>query len=353
MRALVKPHEGPGLELRDVPEPTTGRSEVKIRVLRTGLCGTDLHIDSWDDFAAAHVSAGQTIGHEFYGEIVEVGSSVPQGEGTDEMHAGQRVSVEGHVVCRRCSNCRRGRHHMCLRTSSIGVDRDGAFADYVVVPARNVWVQPDIIDPELGALFDPFGNAVHTAFQYPLATEDVLISGAGPIGIMASAIARHVGARQVVLTDVNDTRLDLARSIIEDITTVNVGTTDLADMLKPLGIHEGFDVGLEVSGSPSATAQMIELCNFGANIAMLGLPKAPYSIDWNTVITRMLTLQGVYGRMMFDTWFKATNLLTNSATLREQVRSLITHRLPAEEWQEAFDIARSGNSGKVILDWSN
>ena len=352
MRALVKPHKGPGLELREVPEPVTGRSEVKIRVLRTGLCGTDLHIESWDDFAAAHVQPGQIIGHEFYGEIVEVGSSVPEGEGVDELHVGQRVSVEGHVVCRRCSNCRRGRHHMCLRTKSVGVDRDGAFADYVVVPARNVWVQPDIIDPDLGALFDPFGNAVHTAFQYPLATEDVLISGAGPIGTMAAAIERHVGANQVVLTDISDERLKLAH-VIEGIETVNVSRDDLAEVFPRLGIREGFDVGLEMSGSPQAMAQMIELCNFGANIAMLGLPSHPYAIDWNTVITRMLTLQGVYGRMMFDTWFKATTLLVGSATLREQIRSIITHRFDATDWAEAFATARSGNCGKVIMDWSH
>ncbi|MGO1638010.1 MAG: L-threonine 3-dehydrogenase [Ancrocorticia populi] len=350
MRALVKPHKGPGLELRDVPEPHTGRSEVKIRVLRTGLCGTDLHIESWDDFAQAHVSPGQIIGHEFYGEIVEVGASVPEGEGIDELHVGQRISVEGHVVCRRCSNCRRGRHHMCLRTKSVGVDRDGAFADYVVVPARNVWVQPDEIDPDLGALFDPFGNAVHTAFQYPLATEDVLISGARPIGTMAAAIAQQIGGRQIVLTDINPARLELASGV--GVTTVNVAEEDLRGVMAALGIREGFDVGLEMSGSPAAMAQMIELCNFGANIAMLGLPSGPYSIDWNTVITRMLTLQGVYGRMMFDTWFKATNLLTSFPGLREQVRSLITHRLPAQQWQEAFDIARSGSSGKVIMDWS-
>ncbi len=352
MRALVKPHRGPGLELREIPEPVTGRSEVKIRVLRTGLCGTDLHIESWDDFAAAHVQPGQIIGHEFYGEIVEVGSSVPEGAGVDELHVGQRVSVEGHVVCRRCSNCRRGRHHMCLRTRSVGVDRDGAFADYVVVPARNVWVQPDIIDPDLGALFDPFGNAVHTAFQYPLATEDVLISGAGPIGTMAAAIARHIGANQVVLTDISDERLKLAH-VIEGIETVNVSRDDLADVFPRLGIREGFDVGLEMSGSPQAMAQMIELCNFGANIAMLGLPARPYPIDWNTVITRMLTLQGVYGRMMFDTWFKATTLLVGSATLREQIRSIITHRFNAADWADAFAAARSGNCGKVIMDWSH
>ena len=352
MRALVKPHRGPGLELREIPEPVTGRSEVKIRVLRTGLCGTDLHIESWDDFAAAHVQPGQIIGHEFYGEIVEVGSSVPEGAGVDELHVGQRVSVEGHVVCRRCSNCRRGRHHMCLRTRSVGVDRDGAFADYVVVPARNVWVQPDIIDPDLGALFDPFGNAVHTAFQYPLATEDVLISGAGPIGTMAAAIARHIGANQVVLTDISDERLKLAH-VIEGIETVNVSRDDLAEVFPRLGIREGFDVGLEMSGSPQAMAQMIELCNFGANIAMLGLPARPYPIDWNTVITRMLTLQGVYGRMMFDTWFKATTLLVGSATLREQIRSIITHRFNAADWADAFATARSGNCGKVIMDWSH
>ena len=241
---------------------------------------------------------------------------------------------------------------MCLRTESVGVDRDGAFADYVVVPARNVWVQPSIIDPELGALFDPFGNAVHTAFQYPLATEDVLISGAGPIGTMAAAIARHIGANQVVLTDISDERLKLAH-IIEGIETVNVSRDDLAEVFPRLGIREGFDVGLEMSGSPQAMAQMIELCNFGAKIAMLGLPAHPYAIDWNTVITRMLTLQGVYGRKMFDTWFKATTLLVGSARLREQIRSIITHRFDATDWAEAFATARSGNCGKVIMDWSH
>lgn len=243
MRALVKPLQGPGLELREVPEPIPGYGEVKIKVMRAGLCGTDLHILSWDDFAAAHVQAGQTIGHEFYGEIVELGPDVVEGEGQGQFHVGQRVSVEGHVVCGNCRNCRSGNRHMCPNTVSIGVDRDGAFADYVVVPVTNVWIQPDEIDPELGALFDPFGNAVHTAFQFPLTAEDVLVTGAGPIGIMCAAIARHAGARNVVLTDINDERLDLAKAI-DGIVGVNTAYEDIRNYFGSLGMTEGFDVGL-------------------------------------------------------------------------------------------------------------
>ncbi len=352
MRALVKPHEGPGLELREVPEPTPQLGEVKIKVMRAGLCGTDLHIQSWDDFAADHVHAGQIIGHEFYGEIVEIGPGVAEGDGQDELHVGQRVSVEGHIVCGRCRNCRAGRRQMCMRTVSIGVDRDGAFADFVVVPATNVWVQPDSIDPELGALFDPLGNAVHTAFQFPLTAQDVLVSGAGPIGIMAAAISVHAGARHTVLTDITDERLQLA-SGIDGIIPVNVAREKLRNKFPELGIAEGFDVGLEMSGSPAAMASMIDLCNHGAKIALLGIPARPFSIDWNALIVRMLTVQGVYGRQMFDTWYQATYLLTSSEKLREQIRGIITHRFAPEDWEEAFETARSGKCGKVILEWSN
>ncbi|NLW13494.1 L-threonine 3-dehydrogenase [Trueperella sp.] len=352
MRALVKPTEGPGFELRDVPEPTAGHGEVKIRVMRAGLCGTDLHIQSWDDFAAEHVKPGQTIGHEFYGEIVEIGPGVAQGNGRDELHVGLRVSVEGHVVCGRCRNCRAGRRHMCMRPVSIGVDRDGAFADYVVVPAANVWVQPGTIDPELGALFDPLGNAVHTAFQYPLTAQDVLVTGAGPIGIMAAAISAHAGARNTVLTDINEDRLKLAGAI-DGVVPVNVANDDPRQHFPGLGMTEGFDVGLEMSGSPAALTSMIDLCNHGAKIALLGIPARPFAIDWNALIVRMLTVKGVYGRQMFDTWYQATYLLTSSEKLREQIRSIITHRFAPEQWEDAFEAARSGKSGKVILEWSN
>ena len=350
MRALVKPHAGPGLELRDVPEPSPGMGEVKIRVMRAGLCGTDLHIQDWDEWSAGMLHPPMTIGHEFYGEIVEIGPGVTAGDGRDELRVGQRVSVEGHIVCGRCRNCRSGRRQMCIRTNSVGVNRDGAFADFVVVPASNVWVQPDHIDPDLGAVFDPLGNAVHTALQSPMSGEDVLVTGAGPIGIMCAAIARHCGARNVVITDLSDYRLNLAAKT--GVVTVNTAQQDLREVMADLGMTEGFDVGMELSGAPSATRQMIQVCNHGAQIAMLGLPKASYEIDWNQVITHMLTIKGVYGREMFDTWYKASFMLGTSPELRDAVRGVITHRFPAEQWAEAFDAARSGECGKVILDWT-
>ncbi|AZN29727.1 L-threonine 3-dehydrogenase [Flaviflexus salsibiostraticola] len=356
MRALIKPASGPGLELTDVPEPSPGTGEVKIKVQWAGLCGTDLHILSWDDFAAEHVSPGQIIGHEFFGEIVELGDGVEQDDRADVLRVGDLVSVEGHVVCGRCRNCRGGRHHMCIRTSSIGVDRDGAFAEYVTVPAHNVWVQPPEIDPELGAIFDPFGNAVHTAFQYPLTGEDVIITGAGPIGIMSALIARHSGARHVVLTDIAEPRLELARRAFEDygaVELVNPAEESLASVQERLGMREGFDVAFEMSGSPRAMASIIDSLTHGGKIAMLGLPASPYEIDWNRVITRMFTIKGVYGRQMFDTWYTATTILLSSEPLREALRTLITHRFPAAEWERAFEAAASGSAGKVLIDWRN
>lgn len=354
MRALRKPAPGPGLRLQDVPEPSAGFREVKIRVMRTGLCGTDLHLAGWDDFAAAQLHPPMTLGHEFYGEIVEIGTgtatdATTADDDSDYLSVGQRVSVEGHITCGRCRNCRAGRRHMCIRTNSIGVNRDGAFADYVVVPARNVWPQDKQIDPDLGALFDPFGNAVHTALQFPLAGEDVLVTGAGPIGVMCAAIARHCGARNVVITDPSDYRLALAATT--GAVTVNTADQDLRQVMADLGMTEGFDVGLELSGAPAAMRQMIDVCNHGARIAMLGLPQGPYEIDWNQVITRMLTIKGVYGREMYDTWYKASFMLGSSALLRDQVRGVITHRFRPEQWEEAFEAARSGRCGKVILDW--
>src|SRR5665811_1653690 len=287
MRALAKHTAGPGLELMERPEPTVGPDDVKIRVQRAGLCGTDLHLESWDDWAASVVKPPLVIGHEFFGEVVEIGEDVTS------VAVGQKASGEGHVVCGTCRNCRAGRRHVCIRTSSVGVNRDGAFADYVVIPAGNVWVQPDDMDPDLGAVFDPMGNAVHTTLSFPLAGEDVLVTGAGPIGIMAAAIARHVGARYVVVTDVSDYRLELAKAAGADL-TVNVSRTTLAEAQRELGMREGFDIGLEMSGSPLATAEMLTNLNHGARVAMLGLPTDPYPIDWGKVITHMITIKGIY-----------------------------------------------------------
>ena len=334
----------------DIPEPQVGPGEVKIRVLRAGLCGTDLHIESWDDWAAGMLKPPLVVGHEFYGEIVEVGPGVPEDERYG-LRPGQRVSVEGHVVCGHCRNCRAGRRHMCVNTSNLGVNRDGCFADYVVVPHSNVWAQPDLIDPDLGAVFDPLGNAVHTALSFPLEGEDVLITGAGPIGVMAAAIARHAGARYVVVTDLSDARLAQAKAAGADL-TINVGRERIHTAQERLGMTEGFDVVLEMSGSPRAMAELIDNCTHGARVAMLGLPSAPFEINWGKVITHMITLKGIYGREMYETWYKMTAMLQTSEVLRDRIRSVITHRYPAEQWQDAFAAARSGEVGKVIMDWS-
>lgn len=351
MRALRKTHAGPGLELRDVLEPTPGPGEVKIRVLRAGLCGTDLHIDAWDEWAASMLAPPLTIGHEFYGEVVEVGPGVPHGAGKYDLRVGLRVSAEGHVICGVCRNCRAGRQHMCVQVSSLGVNRDGAFADFVCVPHTNVWVQPDDIDPDLGAVFDPLGNAVHTALSFPMSGEDVLITGAGPIGVMAVAIARHIGARYVVATDVSDYRLDLALAAGAD-RVVNVARDRVATVQHELGMAEGFDVALEMSGHPAAMTELIDNCTHGARIAMLGLPQEPFAIDWGPVITRMLTIKGIYGREMYDTWYRMTFMMQTSEVLRERIRAVITHRFPAEQWEQAFAAARSGECGKIIMDWN-
>ena len=345
MRALVKQEAGPGLDLVERPRPTVGPDDVLIRVERAGLCGTDLHLEQWDDWAASTVTAPLVLGHEFFGEVVEVGAAVTS------VSVGQKASGEGHVVCGTCRNCRAGRRQLCIRTSSVGVNRDGAFADYVAIPAANVWVQPDDLDPDLGAVFDPLGNAVHTTLSFPLAGEDVLVTGAGPIGVMSAAIARHVGARHVVVTDISDYRLDLARRAGADL-AINVSRTSVADAQRQLGMREGFDIGLEMSGSPQAMADMLANLNHGARVAMLGLPKDPFAIDWGRVITRMITIKGIYGREMYDTWYAMSSMLQTSERLRTAVSSVITHRFPAEKWQEAFDAARSGVCGKVVLDWS-
>jgi threonine 3-dehydrogenase len=266
------------------------------------------------------------------------------------VQVGQRASGEGHIVCGSCRNCRAGRRHLCIHTRGIGVNRDGAFADHVVIPATNVWVQPDDLDPDLGAVFDPLGNAVHTTLQFPMAGEDVAITGAGPIGVMATAIARHVGARHIAVTDVSPYRLALAREVGADL-VVDVTTSNLHEAMAALDMKEGFDVGLEMSGVPSAVEDLLATMNHGGRIAMLGLPKGPFAVDWSKVITHMITIKGIYGREMYDTWYTMSSMLGSSAVLRDRVASVITHRFAAQDWQEAFDTARSGLCGKVIMDW--
>ena len=342
MRALFKPAAAPGFELADRPEPHVGPGEVKIRVLRTGICGTDLHIDSWDDWAASAVNAPLVAGHEFCGEVVEVG------DGVRDVAVGAQVSGEGHVVCGTCRNCRAGRRHLCIRTSSIGVNRDGAFAEFVVLPESNVWVHREPIDPDLGAIFDPYGNAVHTALTFPLVGEDVLITGAGPIGLMAAAVARHVGARFVVVTDVSPYRLQLAEAMGVDL-ALDVSTSSIASAQQSLGMVEGFDVALEMSGHPSALPEVIANLNHGGRIAMLGLPSQPIDIDWGRVVTHMITIQGIYGRQMYETWYAMSAMLRSGL----DIAAVVTHRYPAADWAEAFATARSGQCGKVVLDWSS
>jgi len=341
MKALYKSAAGPGLTLTERPEPTPGPNEVKIRVARTGICGTDLHIESWDSWAAGAINAPLVPGHEFSGHIVAVGANVHSAA------VGDMVSAEGHVVCGHCRNCRAGRRHLCIRTSSLGVNRDGAFAEYVVIPESNVWRHPDGIDPDLAAIFDPLGNAVHTALSFPLVGEDVLITGAGPIGLMAAAVARHVGARFVVVTDVNEARLDLARSMGVDL-AVNVANERIASAQQRLGMQEGFDIGLEMSGHPGALPEMLENLTHGAHVAMLGLPSQPIAIDWARVVSHMITIKGIYGREMFETWYAMTAMVSTGL----DISRVITDRFPASRWEDAFAAARNGDRGKIIIDWS-
>ncbi|HEV7203204.1 MAG TPA: L-threonine 3-dehydrogenase [Jatrophihabitans sp.] len=341
MKALYKPAASPGFELTDRPEPEAGPGEVKIRVLRTGICGTDLHIEAWDDWAAGAIDVPLVPGHEFCGEVVAVGP------GVRDVTEGDLVSGEGHVVCGTCRNCRAGRRHLCIRTSSIGVNRDGAFAEYVVLPESNVWVHHTPVDPDLGAIFDPFGNAVHTALSFPLVGEDVLITGAGPIGLMAAQVCRHVGARFVVITDVSPYRLELARSMGVDL-ALDVSSETVADAQHRLGMVEGFDVALEMSGHPSALPDVIDNLNHGGRIAMLGLPSTPIEIDWARVVTHMITIKGIYGREMYETWYAMSAMLRSGL----DISGVITHRFPATEWAEGFATARGGRCGKVVLDWT-
>ncbi|MEO8888976.1 MAG: L-threonine 3-dehydrogenase [Jatrophihabitantaceae bacterium] len=341
MKALYKPAGAPGFELTDRPEPSAGVGEVKIRVLRAGICGTDLHIQAWDAWAAGAVNAPLIAGHEFCGEVVAIG------DGVRDVRVGDRVSGEGHVVCGTCRNCRAGRRHLCIRTSSVGVNRDGAFAEFVVLPESNVWVHHEPIDPDLGAIFDPFGNAVHTALSFPLVGEDVLITGAGPIGLMAAAVCRHVGARFVVITDVSPYRLELARTMGVDL-ALDVSSESIADAQHRLGMVEGFDVALEMSGHPSALPDVLANLNHGGRVAMLGLPSQPIEIDWARVVSHMITIKGIYGREMFETWYAMSAMLRSGL----DISPVITHRYPATEWAAAFATARGGRCGKVVMDWT-
>ena len=345
MRALTKLSADPGLELLDHPEPGCGAWDVKIRVLRAGICGTDLHLADWDDWARSTVDPPLVIGHEFYGEIVEVGSEVTS------VAVGDRASGEGHIVCGTCRNCRAGHRNVCIAIEGLGVNRDGAFADFVVLPATNVWVHPADLDPDLGAIFDPLGNATHTALQWPMVGEDVVITGVGPIGVMSAAIARHAGARYVVVSDASDYRLELARTAGADL-TINVTRESLADAQTNLGMKEGFDIGMEMSGAGPAVIDMIANMNHGGRIALLGLPHQSYDLDWGKVITHMITLKGIYGREMYDTWYAMSQMIAASQRFRSAVSQVITHRFPAERWEDAFAAARSGQCGKVVLDWS-
>ena len=340
MKALVKKERRAGLWLEDVPAPTLGINDVLIRVHKTGICGTDLHIYNWDAWAQKTIPVPMVVGHEFVGDVVEVGSNV------SDFHPGEIVSAEGHVVCGRCRNCLAGRRHLCKDTLGIGVNRTGAFAEFIAVPMTNVWHHKPGVDLEVAAIFDPFGNAVHTALTFPVLGEDVLITGAGPIGIMATAIVKHAGARFIVVTDVNDYRLALAKEMGATV-ALNVKHSHLADVQTKLGMKEGFDVGLEMSGNADAFRGMIDAMCHGGRIAMLGIPAAPIAIDWNKVVFNMLTIKGIYGREMYETWYQMSVMLESGL----DIRPVITHRFHYTEFEKGFTAMNSGQSGKVILDW--
>ncbi len=341
MKALVKKQAGRGIWLEDIPEPRVGPNDVLIQIHKTSICGTDLHIYNWDAWAQKTIPVPMAVGHEYCGHIVELGSEVRG------LAVGDRVSGEGHVTCGHCRNCRAGRRHLCRNTAGVGVDRPGAFAQYLSLPAANAFRLPDTISDEIAAILDPFGNATHTALAFNLVGEDVLVTGAGPIGIMATAVARFVGARHIVVTDVNDYRLDLARQMGAS-RTVNVQRESLDDAMRHLSMQEGFDVGLEMSGSPAAFSEMLRTMNHGGSVAILGIPSQQSAIDWNQVIFKGLTLKGIYGREMFETWYKMASLLQSGLELRP----VITHHFAAQEFERAFQTTASGHSGKVILDWT-
>ena len=342
MRALVKSKPEPGIWLQDIEKPVPGHNDVLIKIHRTAICGTDIHIYKWDEWASKTIPVPLAIGHEFYGEIVECGSEVRG------FKPGDRVSAEGHITCGVCRNCRAGRRHLCMNTTGVGVDRAGAFADFLAVPAFNVFRLPDAISDEMASILDPLGNATHTALSFDLVGEDVLITGAGPIGVMAVAIAKFAGARHVVITDINDYRLDLARKMGATV-ALNVGRESVEDTMKMLGMEEGFDVGLEMSGNPTAFRDMLKCMHHGGKIALLGIPPTDTSVDWNQVIFKGLVIKGIYGREMFETWYKMSSMLQSGLV----IDPIITHRFPMADFQEAFELMASGQSGKVILDWQN
>jgi threonine 3-dehydrogenase len=341
MKALVKARPEPGLWMETVPVPEPGPNDVLIRVRKSAICGTDVHIWNWDDFAAKTVPVPMVVGHEFVGEVADMGTSATR------YRRGQRVSAEGHITCGVCRNCRAGRGHLCRNTLGVGVHRPGSFAEYLCVPESNVVPIPEDVPDEIAAIFDPFGNAVHTALSFDLVGEDVLVTGAGPIGIMGALVARRAGARKVVITDINPVRLELARKIgIEYV--VDVRAERLADVMPRIGMREGFDVGLEMSGAAPAFREMIDVMNNGGKIAILGISPMAFEIDWNKVIFKMLTLKGIYGREIFETWYKMIAFVQGGL----DVSPVITHRLPIDRFEEGFAAMRSGNSGKVVLDWA-
>ena len=340
MRALVKAKAAPGVEMREVPKPRVGANEVLIKLEKTAICGTDLHIYQWDDWAQRTIQTPLIIGHEFVGHIAEIG------EGVRGYEEGQRVSAEGHVVCGVCRNCRAGKPHLCPYTKGIGVNRDGAFAEYMVVPASNLWPIPDEIPSELAAYFDPFGNAAHCALQFDLVGEDVLITGAGPIGIMAAGIAKHVGARHIVVSDVNDYRLKLAADMGAT-RTVNVQRDNLRDILDVLDI-DGFDVGLEMSGHPQAFDDMLSCMYHGGRVALLGILPKGAGVDWDQVIFKGLQVHGIYGRRMYETWYKMTQMVLTGFPLHK----VLTHQIPIEDFDTGFQLMAAGQCGKVVCDWS-
>ncbi len=340
MRALVKARPEPGLTLTSVPEPEVGPDDVLVRVSRAGICGTDLHIDAWDAWAQRTVPTPLVIGHEFVGQVVETGTHV------DGIATGELVSGEGHLVCGRCRNCMAGRRHLCARTRGLGVDVAGAFAEYVALPAANVWRHQNGIEPDVAAIFDPFGNAVHSALSFKVVNEDVLITGAGPIGLMAAAVVRHAGARHVVISDPNEYRLDIARRL--GVTrAVDPMQEDVVAVGRELGMEEGFDVGLEMSGNPGALRTLLGAMAHGGKVALLGIPPGEVALDLSEIVFNMLTVKGIYGREMYETWYAMSCLLQSGL----DISPVITHRFSADDHAEAFAAARAGNSGKVVLQW--
>ena len=341
MKALVKARPEPGIWMQDMPIPQIGPTDVLIKVAKTAICGTDIHIYNWDEWSQATVPVPLIIGHEYVGAIVEVGHEV------ENFHVGDRVSGEGHIVCGHCRNCRAGREHLCRNTVGMGVNRPGAFAEYIAIPAHNAYLLPADMPDDIAAILDPFGNAAHTALTFDLVGEDVLITGAGPIGIMAGVIAKKIGARHIVITDVNPYRLALARKL-GIVHAVDAARADLSALMAELGMQEGFDVGLEMSGNPRALNDMLAVLNHGGKVALLGIPTGDFAIDWSEVIFKSLTLKGIYGREMFETWYKMIALIQEGLDLS----AILTHRLPVAQFNQGFEIMRSGQSGKVVLDWT-